>query len=165
MLEEGTRFDIDRGSARYSYDFDNKLSLRSNLSWQFTGNKNLVSSEQFFLGGEGSVRGYAAGSYSGDQGYALNLELHHPVGTANLASREVVTSGFVFFDYGHTDPFRPPNSLLPAHEHLRGIGWGMNANIAKTTNLRITFSHGLDKVPLAANRNFEVTVQLVSSLF
>ncbi|WP_394787154.1 ShlB/FhaC/HecB family hemolysin secretion/activation protein [Rhodoferax sp.] len=165
VLGASTHFNIDRGSARYSYDFDNKLSLRSSFSGQLARDKNLVSSEQFFLGGEGSVRGYAAGTYSGDQGYTLNLELHHPIGNLAMASHELATSGFFFADYGFTQPFRPPSSVLPANEHLGGIGWGLNTSIDRSTNIRLTFSHGLDKVPLAANRNFVVTLQLVASLF
>jgi len=165
VLGSSTRFNIDRGSARYSRDFDNKLALRSNFSAQATRDRNLVSSEQFFLGGEGSVRGYSAGAYSGDQGYTVNLELHHPIGNLAVASHQLVANGFFFADYGHTQPFRPPSSVLPSNEHLTGIGWGLNTSLDRSTNLRLTLSHGLNKVPLASNRNLVVTLQLVASLF
>ncbi len=157
-------FNIDRFFLRYTQDFENKLSLRSSLSAQLSQEKNLVPSEQFFLGGEGSVRGYEAGSYSGDQGYTLNLELHHPIGSGKISTLDVAATGFFFADYGYAKPFRPPQSLLPDTQRLTGVGWGMNTSLGRTTSFRLTFSHGLDKVPLAANRNLVVTFQLVASL-
>ena len=165
VLGATSDFRIHRGSARYNRDLSGGLSMRANANWQLTSDRNLLSSEQFYVGGEGSVRGYGAGAYSGDQGYTLNLELHHPVGTTSLGSSELAATGFFFVDYGQTRPFRPPNSLLRASEHLTGVGWGVNAKLNKQTSLRLTLSHGLDKVPLAQNRGYQVTLQAIALLF
>ena len=165
VLGAASDFRIHRGSARYNHDLAGGMSMRANATWQFTRDRNLLSSEQFYVGGEGSVRGYSAGAYSGDQGYVLNLELHHPVGTTSLGSSELAATGFFFVDYGQTRPFRPPNSLLRPSEHLTGVGWGVNARLNKQSSLRLTLSHGLDKVPLAQSRGYQVTLQAITLLF
>jgi hemolysin activation/secretion protein len=162
-LGNSTPFNLDRGSLRYNRDLNGGLSVHSNFSWQMSRDKNLVSGEQFFLGGEGSVRGYAAGAYSGDQGYTLNFELHHPIGKTELASRELLATGFVFVDHGQVEPFRPPNSLLNWRENITGIGWGLNATLAKRTNVRLTLGRGLDDVPLSPRGHYQLTLQLSST--
>ena len=43
------------------------------LAFQHRNGELLPSGEQFFIGGEGTVRGYPVGAYSGDQGYAASL--------------------------------------------------------------------------------------------
>lgn len=158
-----TPFNLYRGSFHYNRDLNGSLSMLCNLSLQLSKDKNLVSGEQFIVGGEGSVRGYAAGTYSGDQGYTLNLELHHPLGNASLPASELVATGFLFVDYGQTEPFRPPNSLLSGREHITGIGGGVNATVAKRTNLRLTLGHALDDVPLSPVGRYQLTLQVSSS--
>ncbi len=158
-----TPFNLYRGSFHYSRDLNGSLSMLCNLSLQVSKDKNLVSGEQFIVGGEGSVRGYAAGAYSGDQGYALNLELHHPIGKASLPTSELVATGFLFVDYGQTEPFRPPNSLLSGRGHITGIGGGINATVDKRTNLRLTLGHALDDVPLSPVGHYQLTLQVSSS--
>ncbi|RZL64884.1 MAG: ShlB/FhaC/HecB family hemolysin secretion/activation protein [Variovorax sp.] len=160
---ERNEYDIDRASLRYSQGLPWGLTLRTALTGQSARQKNLPSGEQFFLGGEGSVRGYPVGSYSGDEGYTASVELHHPLFNTQIGSQALTTTGFFFADHGRTMPFRPPDSLLPHHEKLTGIGWGLNAALGKRTSLRLTLGYGLDEMPLA-KRNYQVTVQLVSSL-
>jgi hemolysin activation/secretion protein len=157
------KYQIDRASLRYNQLLTESVSLRGSLGGQWARDKNLPSGEQFFLGGEGSVRGYPVGTYSGDQGYTVNLELHHPLLNTTVGSQTLASTGFFFVDHGRTAPFRPPASLLPAHEKLTGIGWGLNALIGKRTSVRLTLGYGLDDVPLS-NKNYQVTVQLISSL-
>ncbi|RZI68620.1 ShlB/FhaC/HecB family hemolysin secretion/activation protein [Variovorax guangxiensis] len=157
------KYQIDRASLRYNQLLTESISLRGSLGGQWARDKNLPSGEQFFLGGEGSVRGYPVGTYSGDQGYTVNLELHHPLLNTTVGSQTLASTGFFFVDHGRTAPFRPPASLLPAHEKLTGIGWGLNALIGKRTSVRLTLGYGLDDVPLS-NKNYQVTVQLISSL-
>lgn len=158
-----TRFGIDRGAVRYNRELGNGLSFRGSLVWQATGERNLASSEQFFLGGEGSVRGYTVGTYAGDKGYAVNLELHHPLTNRSLESREFTATGFFFADHGRVKPFRAPNSALSSEDRLTGIGWGLQAVLDKRVYARATFGYGLTDVPLAP-RNYEVHFQLVASL-
>jgi hemolysin activation/secretion protein len=157
-------FRIDRGALRHNRDLGNNLSLRGNLWWQSSKQVLLPSSEQFFIGGEGSVRGYPMGVYSGDTGQALNLELHHPLLTASAATGGFGATGFFFSDYGRVKPYRAPNSSLAPHEALTGVGWGMHAAVGKNVYAKLTFGYGATKVPNLP-RNYEVTLQFVVSAF
>lgn len=157
-------FRIDRGALRHNRDLGNKLSLRGNLWWQSTRQVLLPSSEQFFIGGEGSVRGYPMGVYSGDTGQALNLELHHPLLTASADTGGFGATGFFFSDYGRVKPYRAPNSSLAPHEALTGVGWGMHAAVGKNVYAKLTFGYGATRVPNLP-RNYEVTLQFVVSAF
>jgi len=159
-----TSFGIDRGTLRYNRDLGNGLSFRGSLSWQDTRDRNLPSSELLFLGGEGSVRGYTVGTFAGDRGYAVNLELHHPLIKLPKEPRELIATGFFFADHGSVKPFRPPNSALPSDDRLTSIGWGIQATLDKRVYARATFGYGLTDVPLTP-RHYEVHFQLVASLF
>lgn len=154
---------VDRASLRYSQRFSNGLTFRSALSVQDSKSRNLNSGEQFFLGGEGNVRGYPVGSYSGDRGQTLNLEIHHFILNTQFTQLSLASSGFFFADYGRVAPFRPPQSLLPVHERLSGIGWGMNTSLGEHTSLRMTFARGLEKLP-QENHSYAVTMQVTVSL-
>lgn len=160
---ERMKYQIDRASLRYTQALGSGLSLRTGIGGQWAHDKNLPSGEQYFLGGEGSVRGYPVGAFSGDQGYALSAELHHPLLATRLGTQDLAATGFFFVDHGRTSPYRPPASVLGAREKLTGIGWGLNAAIGTRTSLRVTLGFGLDDVPLT-RRNHQVTMQLISSL-
>lgn len=163
-VTERDRFIIDRGTLRYNREFGNGLSLRGNLTWQATHDVLLPPSEQIFIGGEGSVRGYPVGTYSGDKGQILNLELHHPLIAAGADGGGLGATGFFFVDYGRVKPFRPPNSSLDDHDHLTGLGWGINASMGRKAYARLTFGYGPNQVP-DHSRNYEITLQVVANLF
>jgi hemolysin activation/secretion protein len=149
-----------RGFLRRSHNLPRGWSLRANLSFQHTGDEFLPSSEQFFIGGEYSVRGYPSGTFGGDQGYVANVELHHPLGID--LGRDAVGTGFFFLDHGHTRPFRPPNSLLRSYEELSSIGWGVNAVIRNRAYGRVTFAYALNNLPLEPRR-YTIHFYLVGS--
>lgn len=155
---------IGRGALRYSHDFGRGLAFNGSLTWQSTSQTSLPSSELFFIGGDGSVRGYVLGACSGDTGHLLNLELHHPLGTWFPGDHKLATTGVVFLDHGSVTPFRPPNSTLSKNERLTGIGWGVNATFGKSLSGRLIFGHGLTKVS-DDRRDQAVHFQLVASLF
>lgn len=155
---------IDRGSLRHNRDLAYGLSLRGSLAWQSTHKTSLPSGEQFLIGGEGSVRGYPVGVYSGDTGQFVNLELHHPLLAASNATNGIGASGFFFADYGRVKPFRPPNSTLNKHDDLTGVGWGVHSTLGKHVYARLIFGYGLDRIPNQP-RNYEVIFQLVATAF
>lgn len=154
---------IDRGSLRHQRQFDHGLSLRANLSWQSTRHDVLPSGEQFFIGGDGSVRGYPVGVYSGDNGQFASVELHHPLFSAEN-NGGVAASGFFFADYGRVKPYRAPNSRFPAHDQLTGVGWGMLATLGKNVQARLSFGFGLDEVSTLP-RQYDITLQIIASAF
>lgn len=162
MAREG--FVVDRGALRHQRDLGNGLSFRGNLSWQSTSRVLLPSSEQFFIGGEGSVRGYPVGVFSGDAGHTLNLELHHPLIAAGTDTGGSGATGFFFLDYGQAKPFRPPNSSLGTYEALTGAGWGLHATMGKRVYAQLTLGYGLTRVPLEP-QHYEISLRLVASMF
>jgi hemolysin activation/secretion protein len=154
---------VDRGALRYNYDFTTDLSFRSSLTWQTTATKGLQSNDQLAIGGVGTVRGYQVGTYSGDSGYALNLELHHPITAANVSANGFKATGFFFVDRAQVNPYRPLNSSLAEHEALTGIGWGVDANWGKSLRAEVTLGYGL--TPLTDQEyNYALTIQIVSVL-
>ena len=156
---------IDRGTLRYSHDFGGGYALRTVFSWQSSSSVKLPSSEQFFIGGDGSVRGYPVGIYAGDTGQFVSAEFHHPMFEAGSNSLGVAASGFLFIDYGRVKPFRPPDTLYREHDTLTGAGWGVLANMGKRAYGRLTFGYGLEKVPnQPIPRPYEINFQLVLDL-
>jgi len=101
------------------------LSESNSLYLAFDGqlaNRNLDSSEQFFLGGPNSVRAYDVGSVGGAMGGLLSAELRHtlvlPVPGAWQAIA-FVDSGVVRI---YKDQFTPGEN----HANLSGVGAGLN---------------------------------------
>lgn len=157
-------FVIDRGTIRHNWAFGNGFSFRGNVNWQTSNRVLLPSSEQFFIGGDTSVRGYPVGVYVGDSGQIVNLELHHPLFSASDSTFGIGASGFFFADYGRVKPFRAPNSTLPKHDDLTGVGWGIHSSFGKHVYARLVFGYGLDRVPNLP-RSYEVVFQLVATAF
>ncbi|WP_374319344.1 ShlB/FhaC/HecB family hemolysin secretion/activation protein [Aquabacterium sp.] len=159
------QYNIERASLRHQRELENGLTFVGNVTLQVSSDKLLPSSEQFFLGGEGSVRGYASGVYSGDSGMVLNLELHHSVMLPGASSVDgLSTSGFLFLDHGRVKPFRPPASSLPTYDTVTGVGLGLDLALGKSTQGRVTLGYGLDHVD-AQSHNLRVTFQLSTLLF
>lgn len=92
------------------------LSLR----WQYAGaDGTLPPYERFLLGGAGSVRGYRAGSYSGDNLMAASLEVRVPLTSPMGISRAGVS---VFTDVGAVWDHGARLSDAPLR---RGVGAGV----------------------------------------
>jgi hemolysin activation/secretion protein len=82
-----------------------KTALFASVSYQ-GANKNLDSSEQFFVGGPSSVEAYDNGVISGAQGNAEALELRRDL----HAGRSGQWQGTVFFDHAHVQFAKDPYS-------------------------------------------------------
>lgn len=140
-------------------------SAHGSLSLQHTGNDRLPSSEQFFIGGEGSVRGYPVGTFSGDRGHTAIFELHHPLpAVGGEGQPELAASGYFFLDYGHVTPFRAPNSLQRSFDVLSSIGWGLNASLQKRFTARLAIAFPMNEMPAQLNR-YQIYLHLAASLF
>jgi hemolysin activation/secretion protein len=114
-----------------------RFSLYADLSGQMA-NKNLDSSEKFYLGGSSGVRAYPANEGGGTDGVMLNLE-----------ARERLPLNFSltgFFDIGSVE-FNKNNNFTgaaePNHDELKGVGvtagWtaGMGLSVKATMARRI----------------------------
>lgn len=156
-----------RGWLRRQQTLADQWSAVGALSFQNTGRKLLPSSEQFIIGGEGTVRGYPVGTYSADIGYTLSAELHHPMGSTTLGDgvTQMLASGFFFVDFGHVRPYRPPNSTLRNYEQLTSAGWGFSTAIGKHVTTKTTLSYMFDKVPDETPSRYSLMFQLVANIF
>lgn len=161
----GMNYTVGRGMLRRTHDLGGGWSTQGVLNLQHSDDKLLPSSEQFYIGGEGSVRGYPVATYAGYRGYTLNLELHHPLfaGTAE-GGAEAATSGFFFVDYGYVNPQRPPNTVLRSYEDLSSAGFGVNVTFMKRVYGRLTYAYAMNDVPLYPRR-YVIHFQLVASIF
>ncbi|HXF65356.1 MAG TPA: ShlB/FhaC/HecB family hemolysin secretion/activation protein [Burkholderiales bacterium] len=155
-------FRIWRGSLRRSHHFSGGYAAFASLLWQHTRDDVLPSSEQFLIGGEGTVRGYQTGLLSGDRGVTLNLELHHPLPLAE-GQGAPQASGFFFLDHGWVRPFRPAGDPRDDKDSITGAGWGVNLAFGKRASLRATYGKPLRSRP-EEPRNDRVTFQFVLNL-
>lgn len=156
-------FQIWRGTLRRSHNLAKGYAAVGSLNWQHTNDDVLPSSEQFLIGGEGSVRGYQTGILSGDRGATLNLELHHPISLLEGEASGPQASGFFFVDYGQVRPFRPVGDPRDDKDSIWGAGWGMNLAFGKSVSLRATYGAAL-RSRAEEPRNYRVTFQLVWSV-
>ncbi len=159
-VARGDHYWVGRGNLSRTQDLGHGLSLRASFNFQHTGSPLLPASQQFFIGGEGSVRGYASGIYGGDTGRSLNLELHHPMA---LGAPGIASSGFFFLDHGKVKPFRPPASLLGGHEELTSLGWGIISQWSNRVSSRLTVAYAPNDLP-TKRQNYRIHFQLVASL-
>lgn len=88
----GGRFDRISYRASRQQVLRNNLFLYAALSGQFA-NRNLDSSQRFYLGGPYGVRAYPVNEGGGNRGLLANLELHRRL------PHNIVVAGF--YDWGH----------------------------------------------------------------
>lgn len=134
-------YSIARGALRRFQSLPEDWSLRGSGIFQYTGDAFLPSSEQFFVGGDGAVRGYSNGLYGGNRGYVLSGELHRPLwgGNPELADGTGV-SGFLYTDYGTTQPPRPSGSTLGSIT-LWSAGGGVLFSYSRWLSGRLTLAY------------------------
>jgi len=135
------RFDKLRYSASRQQVITEDWSFFSALSGQ-RANKNLDSSEMFYLGGASGVRAYPANEGGGTDGDLLNLEL-----------RRKLPRGFTFvgfYDYGQITINKNNNftGASAINEYsLKGVGFSMAWQAANGFNLKATYSRRLGDNP------------------
>lgn len=118
----------------------NAVDLQLNLHSQLA-NKELDSSEQFYLGGASGVRAYPQGEAGGDGGYqaAAELRYHTPVPNLTLAA---------FTDWGEVY-----NHSGGPHRNL--AGWGVGVQYAQSGNyyLRLDYARKINSQPYQGEEN------------
>lgn len=136
-------YTVVRLSLRGNWAFRPQWALRASVSAQRNSKSGLPAADQFYLGGDGTVRGYSASVVGGDRGEFLNLELQHPL-PAEWQPERWHASGFGFWDGGWVTPLRAAGSPLPARDLVRGIGWGLNAQLGRELFGRVVLAHRID---------------------
>jgi hemolysin activation/secretion protein len=139
-------YSVRRASLRGTWSFRPLWTLNATLSAQDASATRLPAADQFYQGGDGTVRGYSASVVGGDRGESVNLELHHPLPAVWQAEGRQF-SGVVFWDAGRVKPFRATGSTLPAHDLVRGVGWGLNVQWGASLQGRLVLAHAIDRPP------------------
>lgn len=126
-----TRGIVEDGNNFFRYNFsmvrqrllphDRTLLIR--VASQMTNNHLLPTSDQFFIGGMSTVRGYREGILAGDKGYVLSTELGFPI------SQKV--QGFAFIDHGGAFAFVGNDDMDRHSDYLTSIGLGASINFSK----------------------------------
>lgn len=122
------------------------LSLMVSGSMQLS-NYNLPSSEQFFIGGPTTVRGYPNSEHGGDKGFNVQTELYYPIYCIPKEWKIPYTEttlyealrGVVFFDWG----FVSVNNVLAGEEKrnsLYSVGPALRFTIPN--RLSVSFDYG-----------------------
>lgn len=119
-----TRGAYTRGNASLTRQqgLTDSMSLYVALSGQYS-HRNLDTSQQFVLGGPGSVRGYEVDTLAGSSGYLATLELRR-----NLPLPAGMWQGSLFVDHGGLwiDPERWVGQSGPNHADITGAGVGVD---------------------------------------
>ncbi len=124
------------------------ISLNLDLSGQ-TANRNLDSSEKFYLGGINGVRGYPTSEGSGSDGYLAKLELRKFL-PYNFNVSGFVDSGYIR-QYHITstvggDPL-PSTATSPNAYHLEGYGASLAWNGPYQSAVKLTYATRFGKNP------------------
>ncbi len=107
--EDGGKIPLNfwRGNftSEIQYGFSQLLGVNSKMRAQLCNVNNLPSSEQMQLGGVTSVRGYAEGMISGEQGISWSTELKINLESLFTRWQKVVKKSelFLFYDCGRLD--------------------------------------------------------------
>lgn len=109
-----------------------------------------LASETLVLGGPDTVRGYDAGSSSGEQGHAVQLELRYRA----LAETTSTVDVFAFWDQG-----RAKHSNAAAVP-LESVGLGLQARLNASLGMELTASHQRKERSGSPNR---LTLRLLAS--
>lgn len=105
-----------------------KWSVQGRLGFQFASSP-VLSSEQFYIGGSETVRGYFQSEVGGDDGASASLELHTPLVTP--ADWNWGLKFLVFADSGWVRTQNPLLGQTPDYR-LIGTGFGMRMTWGKT---------------------------------
>ncbi len=124
--------------------------------------EKLSSSEELYLGGANTVRGYPEGDYLGDAGYLINLEYFIPtfflpgewkLPYSNIPIQkqvEIVT--FLDEAYGH---LRGPSSREVESRHLAGVGAGLRIKLYRNLYGRVEWGFAVGAHPLTESNRHE----------
>lgn len=132
----------------------NRDALYFGLSGQ-TASKNLDTSEQFYLGGPDSVRGYDVGVLSGSRGYLATFEYRHDAAFQNIPGLFQFSA---FVDTGWVQQYKEAFVPGPNTGQLSSAGFGVqwNGPYKLLVSASVAFPFGRTPEILSANANTSV---------
>jgi hemolysin activation/secretion protein len=107
-------------------------------------NKNLDTSEQFFLGGANTVRGYDTGVVSGSEGNLFTVEYRHDFGFAGIPGR---LQASVFADTGRVEVYKNPFSTGVNSGRLSSAGLGLHWTMSGDWVIAASAAHKIGSTP------------------
>lgn len=129
-----TKATLSLSHVQYLNDF---LNLQTSFKVQKSFGKNLDSSEDISMGGSNGVRAYEDSELSGDQGYALSLDLSYRLPKL----QEINHSASLFVDHAkvwkNTNIFNTDKNTRT----INAVGLGYTLNF-KSFDIKATYAHG-----------------------
>ncbi|WP_028218615.1 ShlB/FhaC/HecB family hemolysin secretion/activation protein [Paraburkholderia oxyphila] len=135
-----------------------QLTKSDALYFGFSGqnaSKNLDTSEQFYLGGPDSVRGYDVGVLSGSRGYLATFEYRHDATFQNIPG---IWQFSAFVDTGWVQQYKDTFVPGPNTGQLSSAGFGVqwNGPYKLLVSASVAFPFGRTPEILSANANTSV---------
>lgn len=145
------------------------IMLNTSVQFQLTNNR-LTPSQQFYLGGANTVRGYPESEVLVDNAFLANIELHFPTyftGNVKLPfSDEPLRQRlqfFTFFDLGFGNLEDPVAGEEPWNR-LMGYGVGVRFRLHKKIFARVAFGFPVGQGP-SDHRDYQVHFTVRTELF
>ena len=129
------------------------MPFSSDILWknafQYT-NYDLLSLEQFQLGGISNVRGYDPAAFAGDSGITSSFDWSFPV---YFLSKDAIVPGskttfydatrlVIFYDVGYASLHSPTGTEQP-DETLQSLGYGIRFNLVEDFSARVEVAYPL----------------------
>jgi hemolysin activation/secretion protein len=138
-----------RADAKHLYTFDSGWALQGKLAWQLAS-QELISTEQFTIGGVESVRGYTESSRLGDSGVSGSVELRTPPLAQYLKQHRFADYikdfyAYTFMDAGRVQ-VRSPAGLEP-HYELYSAGLGFKLKTTTGWFSYLDFAQAMNDAP------------------
>ncbi len=124
-------------NASHNQYFTPSFNLQTTLKAQKSFGKNLDSSEDISVGGSNGVRAYEDSELSGDQGYALSLELGYKLPSIQQVSHNLS----LFVDHAEVWKNTTMINSDKNERSLDAIGLGYTMNF-KAFDLKASYAHG-----------------------
>jgi hemolysin activation/secretion protein len=135
-------YSILRYGANYSRVLARDWQLRINVNGQYTHDE-LISGEQFGVGGASSVRGFHERDTANDYGYAGSVEMYTPNLCAGINFAAVQCRALAFYDGAHVSRVRPL-PLEQSQASLSSAGIGLRASINKFFSMQMDYGQVID---------------------
>lgn len=135
----GQTFSLQRYTLSRQQVISNALSIFALMSGQESGDA-LDTSEQFYLGGAGSVRAYPSGEGGGDSGLLTTLEL-----------RQKLTDGWSLM--GFYDQGQVRNRAASQGYSLQGFGVSVGWQTALGANFKLTWAQRMGDNPNPSSKD------------
>lgn len=149
------RYEYLTGGFERVWKLPKGVTLVNKLQGQVTSER-LQSTEQFLLGGYGSVRGYDDRLVNGDQGLQLSCELRSPnFKLGNIKDDPRYGSHMqmhVFWDWAHANSLGDINAEQK-RTVLESVGGGIHYTLGTHLNLRFGYGHRLRNIGMGRDNS------------